>query len=214
MNTLKHQLARSGAEVSSAEILHDNLDDQEQVIVQCPGGFSGSIGLTCQKGMILTEGCLDSDSGGWTMLSKGQLLCWSLLYVLCWCNLMQFDAYSHHVIRCIALGTIGNWSLQLFGARRAGSHFFLKGPNPPAPRIPSPSPGSCHKGCDQTFTNISGLQIELPGDLEHEMQWKLECPEGKLSFALECFRIPCWTLAISMFIIFSLKRYSDIHIKL
>lgn len=79
--------------VSSAEILHDNLDNQEQVIVQCPGGFSGSIGLTCQKGMILTE-------------------------------------------------------------------------------------GSCHKGCDQTFTNISGLQIELPGDLEHEMQWKLECPEG------------------------------------
>lgn len=155
-------------------------------------------------------------------VSEGHDPDWGLLGFRCWglndalqgpaTMLMQFDAYSHHVIRCIALGTIGNWSLQLFGARRAGSHFFLKGPNPPAPRIPSPSPGSCHKGCDQTFTNISGLQIELPGDLEHEMQWKLECPEGKLSFALECFRIPCWTLAISMFIVFSLKRYSDIHV--
>lgn len=46
------------AEVSGAEILYDNLDDQEQVVVNCPTGFSGSLDLTCQKGVILTEGHL------------------------------------------------------------------------------------------------------------------------------------------------------------
>ena len=44
--------------VSGAEILYDNLDDQEQVVVNCPIGFSGSLDLTCQKGVILTEGHL------------------------------------------------------------------------------------------------------------------------------------------------------------
>ena len=90
MKTLKHQPARSGAEVSSAEILHDNLDDQEQVIVECPGGFSGSIDLTCQKGMILTEGCLDSDAGGLNDAFQEPATLLVLLYVM---------FYSHHIIR-------------------------------------------------------------------------------------------------------------------
>lgn len=85
--------AGGAVEVSGAEILYDNLDDQEQVVVNCPTGFSGSLDLTCQKGVILTE-------------------------------------------------------------------------------------GTCQKGCDQTIANISDLQIPLPGDLEHEMQWKPQCPEG------------------------------------
>lgn len=42
--------------VSGAEIFHDSLDHQEQVIVACPEGFTGSLELTCQKGMVLTEG--------------------------------------------------------------------------------------------------------------------------------------------------------------
>ena len=56
--------------------------------------------------------------------------------------------------------------------------------------------GNCHKGCGQTFANISGLQIELPGELEHEMQWKLECPEGNLSFASDHWCSVPWFLAL------------------
>ena len=100
MKSLKHP-ARSGAEVSSAEILHDNLDDQEQVIVPCPGGFSGSIDLTCQKGMILTEGCLDSDAGVERCFPRAN-------YIVDLCCMYHVDAYSHHVIRRTALGTIAN----------------------------------------------------------------------------------------------------------
>ena len=69
------------AEVSGAEILYDNLDDQEQVVVNCPTGFSGSLDLTCQKGVILTEGHLGMrlDQLSWILQERVEICwCWSI----------------------------------------------------------------------------------------------------------------------------------------
>lgn len=62
---------RGSVFVSGAEIFHDSLDNEEQVIVQCPEGFSGSLDLTCEKGSVISEGTCHGGCPQTTLVASG-----------------------------------------------------------------------------------------------------------------------------------------------